>query len=402
MKYLYTILFLISGCISVSSQDSKTFYLQARVDRILNNSSSALQELNKAIDADQTNYRYYLERGMVNYAQKFYQQAISDLHSAEKLNPGSGSLGLAKTYAILGDEDNAFFYLSKHLRSSFKLPKSEITGDPSFDNIQYGDKWFEFWQQKWYSDEEIKYDHAKQLLLKGNEEEALIIINQVLSKNAMYAPAYLLRAKYYLADNQNALSIADINTCLELQPGSKEALILRAKIHIKNEEFKKALPDLNSCIQTNPEIFELYLLRSRTFLGLKEILKAQKDVDLYLSYFPDNTEANRLYADIMVAGDNPQKALMYYNKLLLKDQSDPGLFKSRGEIYMKTKTYSAAVYDFGMSLDLNPQDGKTYLEKGLAHYYLHEIDKACYHWKKAKNLGEITAVKYLLENCRNQ
>ena len=82
------------------------------------------------------------------------------------------------------------------------------------------------------------------------------------------------------------------------------------------------------------------------------------------------------------------------------DTSNAEYFKARGLTYYQTHTYQQAAYDLSMSLDLVPDDQKANYYLGLAQHSLGNEKMACYYMNRARKYGELKAIEFLQENCR--
>jgi TonB family protein len=88
------------------------------------------------------------------------------------------------------------------------------------------------------------------------------------------------------------------------------------------------------------------------------------------------------------------------NRQMNKDakQSDATNF-NYGVNELKTKSYESAIKTFNNYLSSNPEDDGAYYNRGLAYYYLEDIDHACIDWKYAAYLDEYYAIKNYRSVC---
>lgn len=107
-------------------------------------------------------------------------------------------------------------------------------------------------------------------------------------------------------------------------------------------------------------------------------------------------------------GDYPA-AIDYFN-LALKEKPDTKdflIYSYRGNARSKMRLYGDAIDDFDKALDFQPEDImnysnwiKNYFNRGVAKYYIQDMEGACKDWNKALELGFGPAHDYLLQYCQ--
>ena len=106
-------------------------------------------------------------------------------------------------------------------------------------------------------------------------------------------------------------------------------------------------------------------------------------------------------------GDWPS-AIDYFNEAL-KINPDPDdflIYSFRGNARSKMQKYNDAIDDFDKALDMQPKDimdysnwVKNYFNRGVAKYYLDDLDGACKDWNKALELGFGQAHDFIMDYC---
>ncbi len=106
-------------------------------------------------------------------------------------------------------------------------------------------------------------------------------------------------------------------------------------------------------------------------------------------------------------GDWPS-AINYFNSALEDnpDSQDFLIYSFRGNARSKMHQYSDAISDFDRALDIQPKDVmeysnwvKNYFNRGVAKYYLKDMNGACKDWNKALELGFGQAHDFITDYC---
>lgn len=385
--------------INLFAQPASPDYFKGVAELNKKNYNASVNSFNRSIQSDNIPDAY-LYRGMAYYYLENYTKALEDFKNPKIDRLSEKELWMAKIYARLGDAETSVLYLKKYLNEKNRVDNKSIISDPAFDNIQSSGVWYQFWQQDELSGDEQFLDDVSFYFSRNDYNKALNILDEALIEFPERTEFYYLRGQAYSFLKENSQAIYNFNKAIESNFTNPEYFKSRAEAFFAKEDYVSAGKDYNQAIRLKPEVFEWYLDRAVVNMKLKNFSASQKDVQFYLGYFPDDITANKLAADINKARGAFSESLRYYNALLAKDQSNPEYFKSRGAIYLETKTYRQAVNDFSMALDLDPGDGETYFYKGLARLYLNETEGACSDWQKAQRLGNLEVIEYQLKYCR--
>jgi tetratricopeptide (TPR) repeat protein len=103
-----------------------------------------------------------------------------------------------------------------------------------------------------------------------------------------------------------------------------------------------ALADYNQVLNSDPQKYELYFNRAKTYLELGRHESCKEDVELLKRQYPDT-------------------ALVYFIEGLLNHQIDSNI---------------AAVESFTKAISLDPLNGETFANRGMAYFSLEDYDNA--------------------------
>ena len=397
-KFLFLIL---SGCIAftLSAQSPDLYYVKGMAEFIKGNIDDAILSLNDAIDHNNSDERYYLNRADAYLKQGKFTQALEDFEEANSILPGCGNLGIARTYAATGDTEKAFQYLTNHLRSNFRLPELVLTKDPALDPLKETDEWLALWQQEWYDDFDKAKAEVEYLLRKKTPETTLEYLNPLMPAFQNKAEYFALRAGVYMLEENYAAAVADYSMALSLDKNDPGCYLNRGIAFLRSEKFRNAVEDLSRGLRLEPASFAFYPERARAYAGLSDYKSAIGDAEFYLRYFSEDQQAISLCGELNYQKEDYINALKYFNWNLKSDPNNADYYKARGKTYLKTKTYTYAINDLSMALDLKPDDGETYFFIGLAQYKTGDKEGACSNLQKAQRFGNTLALKYSIEYC---
>lgn len=131
--------------------------------------------------------------------------------------------------------------------------------------------------------------------------------------------------------------------------------------------------------------------------------------DLSLSYYEDAVRINlndtvsmlgigQVYFDM----GNLAKAKEYYDMTIENAPSYGLAYYNRGTMLGMQKQYHSSLNDLNKSIDLDPTNANAFLNRGLAHYFLKEMDKACEDWNQAADMGLKKGVEAVDYYCKKK
>jgi tetratricopeptide (TPR) repeat protein len=399
MKKLSFLVFIIGMAVSLSAQAPDLFYVKGMAEMLKGNYDNAILSLTDAIDHNNSDERYYLSRADALLIQGKFSQALEDYEEANIIRPGCGDLGIARTCAATGETEKAFQYLTSHLRSEFRLPESILTKDPALDPLKQTDEWLTLWQKDWYDDFGKAEAEVEYMTRKKTPEMALEYLNPLQAAFQNKAEYYALRAGVYMLEENYAAAVADYSMALSLDKNEPGCYLNRGLAFLRSEKFRNAADDFSKGLRLEPARFSFYPERAKAYAGISDYKAAIGDAEFYLTYFQEDQQAISLCGELNFQNEDYINALKYFNRNLKSDPNNPDYYKARGKTYLKTRTFTYAINDLSMALDLKPDDGETYLYLGLAKYETGDKEGACSDLQKAQRFGNTLALKYSIEYC---
>jgi tetratricopeptide (TPR) repeat protein len=206
---------------------------------------------------------------------------------------------------------------------------------------------------------------ARAALSLGNVEEALRILDAVLTVDRFFVPALELRAQAHMRSSDYPEAIADYDNIIRQQRWRLEMYSLRAQAHIRNNDIDAAVADLTRQITLYPYDRETFYLRADLYarrnqfnlseldyefgdtLGSSDPVTWQLLADRARSVNPQLagyalTEAAGYYAEV----GQTEEALALLTEALTLAPGFNGAYLTRGLLYEQLGNEVQAGFDF--------------------------------------------------------
>lgn len=130
--------------------------------------------------------------------------------------------------------------------------------------------------------------------------------------------------------------------------------------------------------------------------GLMISLKDKNDINLkarnYEYYF------NRAQDKFELA--DYEEAILDYNKALELSPTEICLvYSMRGNAKRNSGDFDGAIQDYSQVLKINPKDSDAFFNRANVKKEIEDMKGACEDWRKAADLGDDDATKFLREHC---
>jgi tetratricopeptide (TPR) repeat protein len=399
VRRLAAIILAFTAFTGVYAQEADDLYCRGVAKLITGNYNEAIDFLTSALKLEPNNPLIYLKRGEAYFKSGLLGDALNDFNETNELDKNSGNLWLSRTYARIGNDEKSLYYLREYLGTAHHLKEKSIKKDSAFDKLQYTEGWYILWQENWHTGEEEVEAEVEYMIRKEQYLDALTLLNEKILESDNPYILYACRAKVYTELENYKGAVSDWDKAIEKERNNPEYYIERGNAYMKQGKYDAAADDFTRVLRSDPACFSIYIERANAYSRSGKYNLAIRDVENYLRYFENDQHAIALCGDLYYLSEDYIESLKYYNRNLALDKSKPEYFKSRGKAYLKTGTYRFAINDLSMALDLNPLDGETYLLKGIALFESGDTEGACSDWNRAKKLGEVRAVEYLLNYC---
>jgi len=342
---------------------------------------------------------YYLLRGEAFLSTGSYRQAEDDFLKAEGLQKNSGSLNLARLYALQGKVDPSIDYLKQHLVSDRRKREKDIISDPSFQRIENTPQWRQLWKSDWYPDIEKSLSELEFSLKTGRFDEAESLLKDIRysyrgTRDELYA-----KALYEYSTGKIDESARTIAELVANNDQDMEALYLLADIQDDKQNYSGAIQTLTKMISLEVPDPEIFYRRASLYLKTGEFVKATYDIERHLKIIPEDKKGIRLAGKIASASGDNLKALEYFSSNIRLHPGDPECFIDRAGSYFVARSWQYSISDYSMALDLDPLNPASWYNKGIALINSGKSEEGCSDLRRSLRLGEKRAAESINRYC---
>lgn len=358
---LIGLLLILTG-ILLQAQDP---YLEGVARFKEGNLTEAGQFFSKAHETKKGNPDVLLWYAETFYLRGEYQESLQWANKANTLSTGKGEYLIARSLAMLGQADQALIHLEKHLLSGHKLPRHEILLDPAFSGMEYSEPWKTFWEKPWYSENEDLEFEVSYLRKSGDFPGALKQINAGLAERPRWGKLYSEKGitLHMMGNYQDAVRAWSV--AIEISPNDPDLYLGRARSYAQLGKYKESIRDMEHASRQKPEMLDLLKELSLLCLSGKQYQDGIDYIQQYILYYPLSSKAHFIKGNIHLEAGQELKALGCFNTCLNLDPGQPEYFAARGKAYMNTDTWTYAIKDLSMALDLDPSNPETWYLKGI-------------------------------------
>jgi tetratricopeptide (TPR) repeat protein len=238
----------VNHALALDPNNAMAYLGRGMIDRAAGKSQEALADLDRSISFNPKDSTAFTERGQAHMALKQLDKALVDFDQALVLNQANDLARAARGITLMMKGNNA---------EGLVDIKNALDRNPNNQLAQLG--------------------QGLAMLVSGQYERAIVALNQLVGKNVALDPfARVLRARAYLARQDTASAMADLNLVLGTRPNDADALNLRGITWSSMHEYDKALDDLTRAIAQR-ETVEGYFSRAKVYEAQNKFDKATDD-----------------------------------------------------------------------------------------------------------------------------
>ncbi|MCG8410532.1 MAG: tetratricopeptide repeat protein [Bacteroidales bacterium] len=327
------------------------------------------------------------------YKLERYNEAINYCYEYEKQYNHNSEYKLL-LLRDLNKEDELEREIIKKQNTKDRLSLYELLSDSEYADLQSS-----ILERSDYTIEEKQLYHIRNLIESKKYTQALFIADEFIKRNADNADVYFLQSQalFSLKKLKNAQSA--IEKAIAIKRTNPKFHRQKAEICYSLNKLDVAIESVNTLIRKEKYNTNNYILKLKLLVANKQFNQSLQLSNTLLVLMPNNADLLLFNAQSHYKTGNHISALKSINRSL-EMNSSKNAFELRGDIYMESKTYKYAEFDYSMFLDIDPYNGNIYAKKGMARFKQGDTRGACYDWKKAKRYGSYLGVKYIEKYCK--
>lgn len=398
-KILIAVFVMCSTFTFTFSQELSLDLLHAEAYYNLQEYDSTIVYADKVTDKDII-YRAIELRALSKFESKKYDDALVDFLKLNNIYKTKNSIYIAEIYAYNKNWEEASVWLTKHLKSEYKKNPGAIKIDGFFVDFSATKEWDEIWMQEWYTDIEVKIAEAEYLAYKEKYTRALEVSDEVLEMNKDCHKIYFLRSRIYKLIDDIKNRVYSLKMATKIAPNNEKYVTAYAKALLDDKKYKKSLEQFEKAITLDKYNPELYYYLALTYYRYNDYDNAIKYIVYYRQISPKDGDGIWLAGYIYKDNEDYEKAIDEFDEGIYLRLGRVGYLVGKGECLYNLQKYGLAANSFTQALDLSPNDGKIYYERGRAHFERGDRVNACKDWTKAGELGYFQADDLKLLNCQ--
>jgi tetratricopeptide (TPR) repeat protein len=338
-------------------------------------------------------------RAKANLSFANYSQALEDLSYVKSSKNTEVLLLEARANAGLGNKKIVFEKLSQYNLGSNKIAEEIIKAYPEFATLKSSKEWIDLWKNWKYSEKEMSLIDIRYALKSDRKEEAADRLDLFLGKYKSTSEAYYLRGKLFSEKKDYKEALQNFEQALAIDNSSDYQIERASILHMLGHD-KKALEDYNQVLSSDSLLINAYFGRSEVYLSLGDYNHALEDISKYRIYYPENSDAQYVEAQVEAKSGDYLGAIGNFGRLIKANPGRPEFFIGRADAYSETKTYAYAIKDYSMALDLDPKNVDVYKKKAKMHELLGDMKSACCDWNHAASLGDVESLNNTKKYCK--
>lgn len=264
---------------------------------------------------------------------------------------------------------------------------------------------------------------------------ALVDYNKAISIDSTIADAYYNRGLVYDAMDNPVLALADMEIYTQMHPDDTLGYLAFSDLLFKQGEYSRAIAAnqrainagltrkaialknqgvcyyklgtnsmaeylLSQAIIESPSFDEAYLERARVRVEMELYKDAYDDIYTYIQKHPNEVDAISIISLCNFNLKKYEDALINYNQLIDLQPDNGNWYFEKGNCLIKLKRDSEAEESYTTALKTSKNTGWILVMRGVARFNQNKKEEACFDWQQARLLGEEEGILLYTKYCQ--
>ncbi len=220
---------------------------------------------------------------------------------------------------------------------------------------------------------------AEQYLRMQAVDQALAATQTASTLDPTYVPAYLLRSRLLVVQNQFDKAIAELETLRKRIPTDEDVFTTLARLYMQQQQYARALQIMQEYLRREPESLTAYYYLGTLYgTHLKQYDRAIAMFRRLINLQPENIQARKALVQIYLNRDDLRGALHELSALEQHAVGDLSVQVRIAVLHYELKEYDQAIQCIEHVLQQTPHANKL-------RYYLGVIYEESGHFEQAKD-----------------
>jgi len=231
----------------------------------------------------------------------------------------------------------------------------------------------------------------------GRIRDAVLEAQDILKRDPNNLEAHKLLGRIYLksigdvqdsgngSDNVTKLAIEQYEQIVKLEPDSVDNHLLLGRLYARNNDLQKAESEFKTAVSLDPDSEEAVTTLAYLYNNEGDAARAAQ----VLSAIPDASRSAKLYSVLGYTYEQQKdykKAIEAYRKATVLDRDNLDNIRGLAENLMNDGQTDAALEQFKIIAEANPEDAKTYVRMAEIYRRQGKFDLALEDLKKAESM----------------
>jgi len=242
-------------------------------------------------------------------------------------------------------------------------------------------------------------EEAKFASLNNDPERQIETLTNAIQLKPKWGNLYRWRASAYSQIETYDLALNDCETSIQLEPDNSASYKARAEIYNRLTLYDKALADYEKAVELDSENAGIYRSIGYIYKNQNKSDKALENFNRAIELDPEDYYSYNAKGHLFMMEKKFDDALETFDKCIELEPDNASGYSMKANIYLQyLNNYDLAIKEYTKALELETREkqlGLLYTNRGIAHLFNDEPERAKPDLEKAVELGEERAKQFL-------